>query len=135
MKGSEVTGASIAPGSLQVALTTFVGRRRDIAEIRRRLGETRLLTLTGVGGVGKTRIALEAASASGREFADEVWLADLAPVREPSEVAARSRRRSGSWILESGSLPSSWPAVWPVAGRCSTTVSTSPPRSCPATQI
>ncbi|MGW1785281.1 ATP-binding protein [Streptomyces sp. NPDC002143] len=82
-----MTGVTAVPGGLQVPLTTFVGRRHDIAEIRRRLGGARLLTLTGVGGVGKTRLAVEAAIASAEGFADGVWLADLAPVQSPSEVA------------------------------------------------
>ncbi|WP_420878381.1 hypothetical protein [Streptomyces sporangiiformans] len=82
-----MSGTSRHAGNLPAALTTFVGRRRDIAEIRRRLGTARLLTLTGVGGVGKTRLALEAAAASGKGFPDGVWLVDLAPVRDPSAVA------------------------------------------------
>ncbi|WP_307835272.1 ATP-binding protein [Streptomyces adelaidensis] len=73
-------------GNLPAALTTFVGRRRDLAEVRRRLGATRLLTLTGVGGVGKTRLALEVA-ASVADFVDGVWLVELAPVRDPSLAA------------------------------------------------
>ncbi|WP_371583648.1 LuxR C-terminal-related transcriptional regulator [Streptomyces sp. NBC_01314] len=74
-------------GNLPAALTTFVGRRRDLAEVRRRLGTTRLLTLTGMGGAGKTRLALEVAAASATDFADGVWLVDLAPVWDPSLVA------------------------------------------------
>ena len=74
-------------GNLPAAFTTFVGRRRDLAEVRRRLGTTRLLTLTGAGGVGKTRLALEVAAASAAEFADGVWLVDMAPVRDPALVA------------------------------------------------
>ncbi|MCF1592288.1 ATP-binding protein [Streptomyces muensis] len=72
---------------LPAALTRFVGRGEEIAEARRRLGTARLLTLTGVGGVGKTRLALEIASASGDEFPDGVWLVNLAPVVDPSAVA------------------------------------------------
>ncbi|MDX2545164.1 ATP-binding protein [Streptomyces sp. WI04-05B] len=74
-------------GNLPVAFTSFVGRRHLIAEIRRVLGPARLLTLTGMGGVGKTRLAVEAAAASRKAFADGVWLIDLAPVLEPSAVA------------------------------------------------
>ncbi|MEU6352325.1 LuxR C-terminal-related transcriptional regulator [Streptomyces sp. NPDC047072] len=75
-------------GNLPASFTTFVGRRRELAEIRRRLGTARLLTLTGVGGVGKTRLALEAAAASRKGFADGVWLVDLAAVQDPAAVAA-----------------------------------------------
>ncbi|MEU1519039.1 LuxR C-terminal-related transcriptional regulator [Streptomyces sp. NPDC005811] len=74
-------------GNMPAALTSFVGRGRELAEVRRMLDKTRLLTLTGVGGVGKTRLALEAARACGRGFADGVWVVDLAAVREPSAVA------------------------------------------------
>ncbi|MPY46091.1 AAA family ATPase, partial [Streptomyces phyllanthi] len=90
-----MTGALSGAGNLPAALTTFVGRRRDIAEIRRRLGAARLLTLTGVGGVGKTRLALEAAAAARKGFADGVWLVDLAPVRDPSAVAGATATALG----------------------------------------
>ncbi|MCZ1002352.1 LuxR family transcriptional regulator [Streptomyces mirabilis] len=73
-------------GKLPAPLTTFVGRSHDLAEVRDRLGATRLLTLTGAGGVGKTRLALEVAG-SAMEFADGVWLVDLAPLRDPSLTA------------------------------------------------
>lgn len=74
-------------GNLPAPLTTFVGRRRDLPEVRRRLRTTRLLTLTGMGGVGKTRLALEVAAASATDFADGVWLVDLAAVRDPALAA------------------------------------------------
>lgn len=83
---SNVTIQISEMGNLPAALTTFVGRRRDLAEVRRGLGATRLLTLTGMGGVGKTRLALEAV-ASVADFVDGVWLVDLAAVRDPSLVA------------------------------------------------
>ncbi|WP_105971121.1 ATP-binding protein [Streptomyces geranii] len=77
-------------GNLFAPLTTFVGRRHDLAEVRRRLGTTRLLTLTGAGGVGKTRLARETAAVSGKAFADGVWWVDLAPIRDLSAVAVRT---------------------------------------------
>nr|WP_145909202.1 LuxR C-terminal-related transcriptional regulator [Kitasatospora viridis] len=76
-----------AVGNLPSPLTSFVGRQRDIVGIRRLLGAARLLTLTGVAGVGKTRLALEAAAASRKGFPDGVWLVDLAPLSDPSGVA------------------------------------------------
>ncbi|MDX3629138.1 LuxR C-terminal-related transcriptional regulator [Streptomyces europaeiscabiei] len=82
-----MTIRTTAVGNLPAALTTFVGRYRDLAEVRRRLGTTRLLTLTGAGGVGKTRLALQVAAASTTDFADGVWLVDLAPLRDPSLTA------------------------------------------------
>ncbi|GAA2518686.1 response regulator [Streptomyces longisporus] len=75
-------------GNLPAAITSFVGRREETAEIRRLLGTRRLVTLAGMGGVGKTRLALEVAAACREEFADGVWLVDLAPVTDPSAVAA-----------------------------------------------
>ncbi|MFF9040562.1 ATP-binding protein [Streptomyces sp. NPDC014892] len=82
-----MTTQATAVGNVPAALTTFVGRECDLAEVRRRLGATRLLTLTGAGGVGKTRLALEVAAVSATDFADGVWLVDLAPVRDPALVA------------------------------------------------
>ncbi|MGW3123783.1 response regulator [Streptomyces sp. NPDC001107] len=75
-------------GSLPAAITSFVGRREETAEIRRLLCVRRLVTLTGIGGVGKTRLALEVAASSREAFADGVWLVDLAPVTDPAAVAA-----------------------------------------------
>ncbi|MFC8520176.1 ATP-binding protein [Streptomyces sp. NPDC057257] len=69
-------------GGLPAALTSFVGRRQELAEIGRLLETARLVTLTGAGGVGKTRLALEAAALSTGGFPDGVWLVDLAPLRE-----------------------------------------------------
>ncbi|WP_328767174.1 ATP-binding protein [Streptomyces sp. NBC_00286] len=77
-----------AVGNLPTALNSFVGRRREVAEIRRLLGVGRLVTLTGAGGVGKTRLALAAAAASRKAFPDGVWIVDLAAVRDPSAVDA-----------------------------------------------
>jgi non-specific serine/threonine protein kinase len=75
------------PGNLPVAISRFVGRRRELAEVRQLLGQSRLVTLTGVGGVGKTRLALEAAGQLRQAFPDGTWLADLSAVADPSQVA------------------------------------------------
>ncbi|MEU1513873.1 LuxR C-terminal-related transcriptional regulator [Streptomyces sp. NPDC005811] len=81
------SGTGVAGGGgLPAAFTSFVGRRSEMAEVRRLLGSARLVTLTGAGGVGKTRLALEAAAASARAFPGGVWLVDLAPVRDPAVV-------------------------------------------------
>src|SRR6266480_6157760 len=69
-------------GNLPIDVTSFVGRRRELSEARRLLGGARLLTLTGAGGVGKTRLALRLAAEVRRTFPDGVWLADLAPVQD-----------------------------------------------------
>jgi non-specific serine/threonine protein kinase len=73
-------------------LTSFVGREREIAEVLRLLSTTRLLTLTGAGGCGKTRLALQVAARARGGFPDGVWLAELAalanPVLVPRAVAS-----------------------------------------------
>ncbi|HKN54125.1 MAG TPA: LuxR C-terminal-related transcriptional regulator [Amycolatopsis sp.] len=69
-------------GNLPVELSSFVGRRREVAEVSRSLPAVRLLTLTGTGGVGKTRLALRVATQASREFTDGVWLVELAALRD-----------------------------------------------------
>jgi predicted ATPase/class 3 adenylate cyclase len=72
--------------NLPAPMTSFVGRVAELIEVRRLLGMTRLLTLTGAGGSGKTRLALEAARELAETCADGVWLVDLAPLTDPSLV-------------------------------------------------
>ncbi|MFE3002064.1 protein kinase [Nocardia sp. NPDC059246] len=71
-------------GGLPAELTSFVDRRTELAQLKNLLSSARLVTLTGIGGVGKTRLALRAAEAARREFADGVWLVELADVSDPS---------------------------------------------------
>ena len=71
------------PPGLPAELTSFVGRRQELREVKRLLAGTRLLTLTGSGGAGKTRLALRAAVDMARGFPDGAWLVLLAPVRDP----------------------------------------------------
>jgi predicted ATPase/DNA-binding CsgD family transcriptional regulator len=76
-----------APNNLPAQLTSFVGREHDRAEIGRLLREqSRLVTLTGAGGVGKTRLALEVASDLVCDFSEGVWLIELAPVFDSRRV-------------------------------------------------
>jgi predicted ATPase len=75
-----------APNNLPTQLSSFVGREKELAEVRRLLKDTRLLTLTGAGGCGKTRLALAAADELVETFEDGVWLVDLAPLSDPSLV-------------------------------------------------
>jgi predicted ATPase/DNA-binding CsgD family transcriptional regulator len=70
------------------ALTSFVGRAAVVDEVAGRLGEYRLVTVTGPGGSGKTRLAGEVARRVAGEFADGVWLAELGAVRDPAQVPA-----------------------------------------------
>jgi predicted ATPase/DNA-binding CsgD family transcriptional regulator len=79
--GSRVTG------NLPAELTSFVGRRGELAEVKRLLAGSRLVTLTGIGGVGKTRLALRAAVGLRRAFRDGVWLVQLDQLRDPALVA------------------------------------------------
>jgi predicted ATPase/DNA-binding CsgD family transcriptional regulator len=73
--------------NLPADVTSFVGRRREIADIKTRLSGSRLVTLTGMGGVGKTRLGLRVAWEVRRGFADGVWLVELAGLRDPGLVA------------------------------------------------
>jgi predicted ATPase/class 3 adenylate cyclase len=74
------------PNNLPVQLTSFVGREPELAEVGRLLAATRLLTLTGTGGTGKTRLALQAAAGELDAFPDGVWVAELAPLADPALV-------------------------------------------------
>lgn len=77
---------SAFPHNLPVQLTSFVGREKEIAETRKLLAATRLLTLTGPGGTGKTRLALQVAADVMADYQDGVWLVELAPLADPAYV-------------------------------------------------
>jgi class 3 adenylate cyclase len=72
--------------NLPSQLTSFVGRRREIADVKARLEERRLVSLIGSGGAGKTRLALQAASELLESFTDGVWLVELAATGDPGLV-------------------------------------------------
>ena len=93
-------------------LTSFIGRDEAVRDVAGLLGECRLVTVTGPGGVGKTRLAGQVAGQMAARFADGAWLAELAPVRDPAQIAGlvaaalgireqpgcrRSRRWRGCW--------------------------------------
>ena len=75
-----------APGNLRPPTTSFIGREAELAEVQEALKAHRLVTLTGVGGVGKTRLATEVAARLADEFPDGVWFFELAAVTDPAAV-------------------------------------------------
>ena len=83
---SQLAGAPVARTNLPAELTDFVGRRQDRADVRRLLAESRLVTLTGMGGVGKTRLALQVARELQRTMPDGVWLVQLAELFDPAMI-------------------------------------------------
>ena len=79
----------VLPNNLPTALSSFVGREEALEEVRRLLGATRLVTIRGPGGAGKTRLALEAARGLLERFVDGVWLVDLASLTEDGLIPQR----------------------------------------------
>jgi predicted ATPase len=91
--------------NLPAEVTSFVGRRQELREVKRLLTTTRLLTLTGSGGVGKTKLALRAAAEMSRGFPDGTWLVLLGSIRDPMLVTQATfgalglQDRSAGWSL------------------------------------
>ena len=81
-----VPAATVTPNNLPASLTTFIGREKEQAEIFGLIRTHRLVTLTGAGGVGKTRISLQVGGQVLEEYAGGVWLAELAPLSDPELV-------------------------------------------------
>jgi len=93
--------------NLPVALSSFVGRDDEVEEVGKLLGESRLLTLTGMAGIGKTRLALEVASHVQSDYPDGAWLVELAPLADPAVLpravaAALSVRESPGRTVTEG---------------------------------
>ena len=82
--------------NLPASSTSFVGREHEIADARRMLSMTRLLTLTGAGGSGKTRLAVETARGLAGAYQDGVWLTELAALSEPGLVPQAVARALGT---------------------------------------
>jgi len=75
------------PGNLGVPLTTFVGRERELHELRELTKKERLITLNGIGGVGKSRLAIELATSRKGAFQDGVWIIQLGPLTDESLIS------------------------------------------------
>lgn len=76
----------VTPNNLPTLLNTFVGRERERYEVKHLLDSTRLLTLTGTGGTGKTRLSLQVAEESLGDYTDGVWLVELATISDPDRI-------------------------------------------------
>ncbi len=87
--------SSDATNNLPVQLTSFVGRQAEIDSLRARLAGSRLVTLTGAGGVGKTRLAVQVAAALADQFSGGVWYVDLAPITAAEVVPVTVARALG----------------------------------------
>ena len=86
---------SLGAHNLAVQLTSFVGREAELTQVRELLAGDRLVTLTGPGGVGKTRLAVQIAAQLAGEFDDGVWYVDLAPITDPDLVSVTVARALG----------------------------------------
>jgi predicted ATPase/class 3 adenylate cyclase/DNA-binding CsgD family transcriptional regulator len=86
---------SVTVKHLPSHLTNFIGRREQVSDLTEILADNRLVTLTGAGGVGKTRLAVHVADRMVGEFGDGVWYVDLAPITDPDNVAITVARALG----------------------------------------
>jgi predicted ATPase/DNA-binding SARP family transcriptional activator len=101
---------SPARHNLPAPLTSFLGREQDLAKLEELLGEARLATLTGTGGTGKTRLALETGARVAGRFPDGVWLAELAGIADPELVAAQVMGALG--VRQQGDMPVLEALIW-----------------------
>jgi predicted ATPase/class 3 adenylate cyclase/DNA-binding CsgD family transcriptional regulator len=89
------TPDTLAAPNLPVQLTSFIGRAAEMNDVRQILADNRLVTLTGAGGVGKTRLAVQVAAQMAGEFGGGVWCVDLAPITDPDVVPVAVIRALG----------------------------------------
>src|ERR1700737_1183261 len=89
------TPKALAATNLPVQLTSFVGRDAELTQLRELLAQNRVVSLTGAGGGGKTRLAIQVAAAMDGEFGDGVWYVDLAPITDPDLVPVTVARALG----------------------------------------
>lgn len=83
------------PSNLPQPATSFVGREREVREVKAHLGEERLVTLVGMGGLGKTRLSLQVAEDLKSQFPEGVWFIDLSPIRDPALVVDEAAKTVG----------------------------------------
>jgi predicted ATPase/class 3 adenylate cyclase/DNA-binding CsgD family transcriptional regulator len=86
---------AVASQHLPTQLTSFVGRDAELTQVRELLANNRLVTLTGAGGVGKTRLAIQIAGQIGNEYSGGIWYVDLAPITDPDLVPITTARALG----------------------------------------
>jgi Adenylate and Guanylate cyclase catalytic domain len=101
-----------SPGNLRPQTTSFIGRESEVAELQAAVKDHRLVTLTGVGGVGKTRLAVEVAARLADEFPDGVWFSTLLRSPIPSQYPTRWRRYWASPSNRAKPSVSRWPPRW-----------------------
>src|SRR6516164_5818039 len=89
------TPKRVGAHNLPVQLTSFVGRGAQMTDLEKLLVDNRLVTLTGAGGAGKTRLSIEIAARIAAEFGDGVWYVDLAPITHPGVVPVAVARALG----------------------------------------
>ncbi|MGY4646738.1 putative ATPase/class 3 adenylate cyclase [Mycobacterium sp. URHB0021] len=89
------TDKTVVAENLPAQLTSFIGRSEQIKYVQHLLADNRLVTLTGAGGAGKTRLALEIAAQMASGFREGAWFVDLAPISDPDAVAVAAARALG----------------------------------------
>ena len=102
---AEARLSAAAQSNLPAYVTSFIGRQREIATVRDLLETARLLTLTGPGGTGKTRLAIQVAAGAIADFRDAVWFVDLAVVGDPELVAEAIAAALGVVETTNAALP------------------------------
>ena len=107
-----------SPGNLRRAATSFIGRESEAGEVQAAMKAHRLVTLTGVGGVGKTRLALEVAARLADEFPDGVWVFELAAVTDPVAVPDAVAAVLGITQQPGRAWPRAWPPPWRAGCGC-----------------
>ena len=83
------------PNNLPHQPTSFIGRERELADVKRLLGSARLLTLLGMGGLGKTRLSLQTGAELIHDFPEGVWFLDLAPISDPALILSEAAQVLG----------------------------------------